>query len=129
MNGIPPVVRYMIVCDDVLTSSPQWTKPVIVGLTTSIRANKYPFRIPRLCIFLVLTGGRGQGTAKLRLVDDGSEYLMAEFSHTVTFPADPLTVSGIPWRLADLEFPRAGVYRIEFHYNNQCLAQQLLEAR
>jgi hypothetical protein len=129
MSGIPPIVRYMIVCDDVLTISQLSHKPLIVGLTTAFHANKYPFRLPKLCVFLVLTGGRGQGIAMLRIVDDGSDDLVVEFSHAITFPADPLTVSGIPWRLLDLEFPKPSLYRIEFRYNGQCLAQQLLEAR
>jgi uncharacterized protein DUF6941 len=129
MNGIPPVVRYMIVCDDVVTGSEAPTKPVIVGLTTAIHANQYPFRLTNLCVFLVLTGGRGQGNAKLRLIEDGVERILVEFSHPVTFPADPLAISGIPWRLVDLEFAKPGVYRIEFHYNDQCLAHQLLDAR
>jgi hypothetical protein len=129
MNGIPPVVRYLIVCDDVLTSAQYTTKPVIVGLTTVVHANRYPFQLAKLCVFLVLTGGRGQGNAKLRLLDDATEAVVVEFSHPVTFPADPLTVSGIPWRLTDLEFPKPGVYRIEFLYNDVSLAQQLLEAR
>ena len=104
-------------------------KPVIVGLTTVVHANQYPFRLPRMCVFLVLTGGRGRGIAKLRLVDDATEAVVVEFAHPITFPADPLTLSGIPWRLADLEFSQPGVYRIEFLYNDQSLAQQLLEAR
>jgi hypothetical protein len=119
----------MIACDDVLTNSQLSSKPVIVGLTTAFRANKYPFRLPGLCVFLVLTGGRGQGMATLRIVDDGSEDLVVKFSHPIAFPTDPLAVSGIPWRLLDVGFPRPSVYRVEFRYNDVNLAQQLIEAR
>src|SRR4051794_22117619 len=102
MNGIPPIVRYMIVCDDVLTSNQQTSKPVIVGLTTSIRAGQYPFQLRRLCIFLIMTGGRGQGTGKIRLVDDATDQLMTDFTHPITFPMNPLVISGLPWYLTDL---------------------------
>jgi hypothetical protein len=172
MTGIPPVVRYMIVCDDVLTNSQHSTKPVIVGLyfarpgwtltrsvseerkrrasltlrvsvypsrivsfltawsiTTSVHANQYPFRLPKLCVFLVLTDGRGQGIAKLQLIDDATDQLLVEFSHLLTWPPNPLIVAGIPWRLSDLEFPQPGMYRIEFLYDDQYLAHQTLEAR
>jgi hypothetical protein len=119
----------MIVCDDVLTHAQQPSKPVIVGLTTSVNSPRYPFILGRLSVYLVMTSGRGQGTAKLRIVEEGTDQETAEFSHTITFPANPLAVVGLPWRLRNVEFPRPGMYRVEFCYNDQCLAQQLIEAR
>jgi hypothetical protein len=129
MNGIPPIVRYMIICDDILTSSQFTTRPVIVGLTTAIHADSYPFRLPKLSVYLVLTDGRGQGTGKLRLVDDATGHVQVEFARAITFPTNPLTISGIAWRLTNLRFPKAGMYRIEFLYNNQYMAHQVVEAR
>src|SRR4051794_26461425 len=129
----PPVVRYMIVCDDVLQDATRPGKPLIVGLTTVVNAldtPPFPFRLPRLCVFLVLAEGRASGAAWLRIVQDETEEVVYDGPpHRVEFTGGPLQVVGVLFRVLDCPFPAAGHYRVEFWHEDQCLAHQSIEVR
>jgi hypothetical protein len=54
VNGIRPVVRYLIVCQDILLDSPSMGKGVtLVGLINTLRALKpFPVRHAEVCVSL-----------------------------------------------------------------------------
>src|SRR5882672_5323933 len=64
---LPPSVRWMILCDDVLKDSRWPGKPVIVGLISVIRwpGGTGPLLLPKLTVYLVLTDGRGKGRGRI----------------------------------------------------------------
>jgi hypothetical protein len=128
-----PVVRYMIVCDDLLTSQARPNSPIIVGLIANISAEgepRYPFTLGRLCVLVVLTEGRGAGRAHLRLVLEETGQTVWVFpERELVFPPDPLEVHGVIFRILDCRFPQPGLYNLEFIYEGQCLAQQSLRLR
>jgi hypothetical protein len=68
MSDVPlPIVRYLIVCDDILTDPQQPGKPMLVGLICLLSPEidpLYPFSLSRLCVFIILTEGRGTGTCE-----------------------------------------------------------------
>ena len=133
MNAPPPLVRYMIICDDAVVDPRRPQKPVIVGLTCRVNSSgqpPYPTRLERLTVFLVLTNGHGEGTGWIRIIFEETEELIFETSHrSMQFGNDPLRLAGIKFQIMECPFPKPGVYRIEFWYNNECLAHQTLECR
>jgi hypothetical protein len=134
MAGVPsPVVRYMIVCDDILTSQFQPQRPVIVGLTSVIESDNdppYPFVLGRLCVLLVLTEARGSGHGHLQLVYEETDQLIWQTPpRLITFPADPLEIHGVIFRVHDCRFPHPGLYTLRFLYEGQSIAQQPLRLR
>jgi hypothetical protein len=133
MNGPAPIVRYMIVCDDVVNDPQRPQKPVVVGLTCRVNSTgqpPYPTRLERLTVFLVLTDARGAGTGWIRIIFEETEELIFETGHrTLQFGNDPLRLAGVKFQILDCPFPRLGIYRAEFWYNNECLTHQILECR
>lgn len=90
----------------------------------------YPLLVPKLCVFLSLAGGRGTGEVAIVCVsEDTGQVIFATPKHRVTFPADPLTVVGVPFRILDCPFPSAGLYSVQFWYNDTKVEERPLLLR
>lgn len=134
MAGIPvPVVRYMLVCDDVWRPHANPNNPIVVGLTSIIQSSSsppFPMVLDRLCVYLVLTEGRGTGQGHLRLVHEETNQTIWETPpRPIGFPDNPLELSGIIYRVRRCRFPMAGLYNLQFLYDNQEIAHQPLLVR
>jgi hypothetical protein len=134
MADVPlPIVRYMIVCDDLLTDSERPTKPIIVGLICLLTPDTdppYPFWLGQMCVLLILTEGRGTGICELRLVFEETEEVVWQTSRLpLVFGPDPVALRGVLFRDHHVPFPSQGVYAVQFWYNEQLLAQQTIVAR
>ena len=128
MNGIEPVVRYMIPCDDVQQSGEGSRRVNIYGLVGTIRSRAeppFPFLHSRLCVFLSVAGGRGEGEVNVRIVHADSEQVLAATpSHRVNFGPDPLSVRSLVFRLRNVTFHQPGLYLLDFCYNGKAIARQ-----
>lgn len=61
MSELVPVVRYLILCEDVHTEPAELQRVTLVGLLSSIRSvddPPYPLLYQEFCAFLQLTGCR-----------------------------------------------------------------------
>ncbi len=127
MNGVRPVVRYLIVCEDVLLEPTNSGKGVtLVGLISAIRAlSGFPVRYSELCVFVQLTECRGTGRIRIEIVEaDTDRVVFRTRIRSVTFGNDPLDIVGIPFRIRNCEFPAAGLYWVQFWYNEEPIDQQ-----
>lgn len=129
-----PVVRYMIVCDDVLTDPQRPGKPMLVGLICLVMPQgpepRYPFVLDQMCVFLILTEGRGTGSCQLKLVIEETGQVVWETQpQAVVFGPDPLALRGLVFRDHQVPFPAPGVFLVQFWYDGQLLAQQPVSAR
>jgi hypothetical protein len=111
----------MLVCDDVQTDPANPHKVNVFGLIGTIRSvadPPFPLCHPQLCVYLVLTGGRGTGETTVAVVQADSDRLVfASLPHTLSFGTDPLAVRGLVFRILNGVFPEAGLYWVEFRYN------------
>ncbi len=134
MSGLPlPLVHYLIVCDDILLDPSCPNKPLLVGVTSLIVPAgdpPYPFWLEKLCVYAVLTEGRGSGTVQLRLIseDDESEIWQTP-PRPVQFGPDPLEITGLVFRVERCRFPQPGPYALQLLFNGECIGQQPLRAR
>lgn len=132
MIDIDPIVRHMIVCEDVQPSMDSPEKMNVLGLVHTIRSQEeppYPLLHPGLCVYLQLTC-RGSGDARIVAVQaDTDQPIFATPIHTLHFGTDPLAVLGVVFRIRGCPFPEAGLYWIQFRYNNSIIAQQPLLLR
>jgi hypothetical protein len=123
----------MLVCEDVQTDAQNPLKVNVFGLVSTIRSladPPFPLLYPQLCVYLVLTGGRGSGDALIAAVEANSEDLVFSTPvHPLSFGADPLATRGVIFRILDCTFSQPGLYWIEFRYNNRTLARQPLLVR
>jgi hypothetical protein len=132
MNGIDPVVRHMILCDDVRRYPNNPNKIDIIGLLSTVRPaadSAYPLLLPNLCVFLSLTGGRGTGVGQINLRHADSGILLRSSAPVaLTFPANPLALTGLIVRLRNCILPQPDLYWVEFCYNQKVIAQQSVVA-
>jgi len=133
MADINPVIRHLLLCDDVRPDPDHPEKLNIYGLFSRITSQltlAYPLRHPEMCVLLQFANGRGSGEAKIvvRAADTG-EVVFTSRAHRLVLPADPLGILGATFRLKDCPLPRAGLYWVEFMWKERELAQEPLELR
>jgi hypothetical protein len=133
MSDVVPIVRHMLVCDDVRLDPDNPHKVHVFGLVSTIQSSaepSFPLLHPQLCIYLQVTGGRGSGEGEIVVVRaDSEETGFASAAHALSFPANPLSVTGIVFRIQDCLFPEPGLYWVQFRYNEQTLAREPLLVR
>jgi hypothetical protein len=133
MKGVHPLVRYLIVCDDIRTGPDNPQRVSLVGLCSAIRSladPPFPVCHEELCVFVQLTGCRGPGQGRIEIVHaDSGRMDYRSPTWPLPLPSDPLEVVGLPFRLRNCVFREAGLYWVQFWYDEQCLAQQPLLLR
>jgi hypothetical protein len=131
-----PVVRYMILCDDARVDPDKPNCTLIDCLMNNIVSlEKPPFPLVRemLCVYLVLTGCHGSGTAQIRVAycdTEPEQPLFGSPPHTLDFaPHSPLELLGVTFRIEGGLFPRAGRYSVQFWYNEHKVEERALQLR
>src|SRR4051794_12176990 len=118
MASVPPVIRHMMVCDDVARTGADRRNLNVLGVTHTIRARPdqaFPLTHPGLCVYLMLAGGVGVGQIQLRVTEaDTSLSLFGSPVHSVTYPADRHEIAGFILRIGPCVFPRPGLSWVEF---------------
>jgi hypothetical protein len=131
--AVHPVVRYMILCEDWETRAEDSTHVTIHGLISSIRSldhPPYPLLYEEICIFLLLTECRGNGSAQIICIfEESGEKVFETPMREVKFGPNPLEVVALPFRIRDCPFPRPGMYSVQFWYNGVKLAESPLLLR
>lgn len=131
--AIKPVVRYMLLCDDWRLDPVASRRVTIVGLLSNVRSlgePPYPLTYRELCVFLALTEGYGKGEGKIVCVDeDTGQGVFDTRSRPIPFGPDPLEVIGVPFRIRDCYFPKAGLYSVQFWYEGEFVEERPLRMR
>ena len=131
--AIKPVVRYMLLCDDWRVDPDNSNRVTIIGLITHIHAVEdppYPLFYQEMCVFLVLTEGRGKGKGKIVCVfEEDRRKVFETRSRPISFGPDPMEVVGVPFRIRDCSFPRAGLYMVQFWYEGELVEERPLRMR
>ena len=133
MSQLHPTVRYLILCEDVQTDPDNPRRVTLVALVSSIRSLEqppFPLLYRELCVFLEVTSCRGPADGRVEIREANSDQVVFRTrTRSIPFPTDPLEVSGVTFRLQNCLFHRAGLYWIQFWYNEQMIQQQALLLR
>ncbi|MCC6421024.1 MAG: hypothetical protein IT429_22535 [Gemmataceae bacterium] len=133
MNQVHPVVRYLILCEDVQTGPDNPRRVTLAGLINALCSQahpSYPFLHREICVFLQLTECRGGGAGWVEIHHaDDAEIVFRTQTRPLALPSDPLEVVGMTFRLRNLLFRRPGLHWVQFWYNEQPIAQQALVLR
>ena len=131
--GLAPVVRYLILCENVLRDAHEPSRYTLVGLLATLRppsTSSFPLRAGDFCAYLQVTGCRGPASGRIEVVvADSEEVVYRGAEQQLAFSADPLSVFHLTLRIRQCVFPRAGLYWVRFRYNEEVLAQQPLLVR
>lgn len=131
-----PVVRYMLLCDDVRPDQDNPTCTHIDCLMSSIVSKEeppFPLIREQICIYLVLTECYGQGTGQIRVAyldAENEQPLFGSPPHRLDFAGhSPLELLGVVFRIEGGRFPKAGQYAVQFWYNEQKVEERPLRLR
>ena len=131
-----PVVRHMILCDDVRIDpdEPSCTHvDCLMGTIVSLEDPAFPLIREMICVYLVLTGCIGKGVAQIRVayVDgERDEPLFGSPPKALDFAGhSPAELLAVAFRLQACPFPRAGQYSVQFWYDQQKVHEQPLRIR
>jgi hypothetical protein len=123
----------MLLCEDWKVDPANTRRLTIIGLITNIHAvdqPPYPILYREMCVFLALTEGRGQGEGQIVCVfEETGQRVFETVRRTIAFGMDPLEVVGVPFRIRDCRFPFAGLYSVQFWYDEVKLDERLLRMR
>jgi hypothetical protein len=117
-----PIGLAIVICDQIIEDKLTGKKSLI-GIFNQIGAQNFPCRHPQVCVFVSLTEGRGQCVARLRIVHDESNHVVAEVNGQIQFP-DVHTVVELNFNLVGLTFPDPGVYSIEFYCDDSLVLER-----
>jgi hypothetical protein len=133
MSQVHPTVRSLIVCEDVQTDPENPRRVSLVGLLSAIRSLEeppFPLLYRELCVFLQLTECRGPGEGRIEIHhEESGRVVFRTRTRTLPLRNDPLQVVGITFRIRNCLFQEAGLYWVQFWYNEQNIAQQPLVLR
>jgi hypothetical protein len=118
-----PIGLAIVICDQIIEDK-LTNKKSLIGIFNQIATQSFPCRHPQASVFVALTDGRGQCAARLRIVHDESNHVVAEVNGTIQFP-DAHTVVELNFGFfAGLVFPEPGVYAIEFYCDDALVLER-----
>jgi hypothetical protein len=131
MSGIPPVIRHMLLCEDVSPNRVNPRKLNVFGLLSTLRSSGDPPLYPvvaQFCVYLLMAGGRGEGFLRIVIsFAETAEVIYMGQEHPIAFEADPLKVHAASVRVSRCEFPFSGLYWVELWYNGEVLCTEPLQ--
>jgi hypothetical protein len=123
-----PVVRYLLLCDDVQADPNNVLRLNVLGLITHIRATgspPFPVVRPVFCALLILTGYAGAGELALRVVEDASgRVIFRNPTRRVRFTGADGDAVGVVFRVLNCRFERPGLYWVELIFSGMVIAAQ-----
>jgi hypothetical protein len=117
-----PIGLAMVICDQIIEDK-LTNKKSLIGLFNHIGTGSFPCRRPEMCVFVSLTEGRGQSSARLRIVHDADEQIVADLNGPIEFP-DIHSVVDMNFTLGGLVFPEPGLYSIEFYCDDALILER-----
>ena len=124
-----PIVRNLILCEDIRPGDRpnQYTLVNVASRIRSLDPDPFPLLYRELCVLALCVECRGTGKVQLQIVDEESGQTCYESPRwEVAFGDDPLEVIGVPFRIRNILFPRAGVYVVRVLHNDDLIAEQTL---
>ncbi len=125
-----PVVRHMIVCEDIPTDPANPRRVTLVNLLSSIRSQSqppFPFRCPKLCVYIQRTECRGVAEVRLQIEQADTQTITFRTPpRKASFGNDPLKVFRMTFRHRDCTFPSAGLYWVQLCYNDSVICEEPL---
>lgn len=126
-----PVIRHMIVCEDIPIDPAHPRRVTLVNLLSSIRSRSqppFPFRCAKLCVHVQLTECRGTAEVRLRIEQaDTQTTIFRTRPQRASFGNDPLQVFNMSFRFRDCVFPSAGLYWVQLCYNDSVIFEEPLK--
>lgn len=117
-----PIGLAIVVCDQIIEDK-LTNKKSLIGIFNQIATNQFPCRHPHMAVFVSLTEGRGAYQARLKIVHDESNQVVADVTGQIQFPDIHATVE-LNFNLVGMTFPEPGLYSIEFYCDDALILER-----
>jgi hypothetical protein len=108
-KSILPRVHVMVVCDDIEVRTDETDLFNLRGVRAQILADVFPYRHPRLCVYLQVTGHEGVADGVLQVVRARTDEVLRTYVIKAIEFLGPTVIVPVQVRLKDCEFPGPGV--------------------
>jgi hypothetical protein len=121
-----PRVQAMVLCDGAQESAEEYNVFHLHGVRSRIDAPAFPDTHPRLCVYLQMSGYRGQASCHVEINRPETDETLYESSvRRVSFEG-PLTVVPVLFRFRNCSFPAPGVYYVQLFCASKLLGERPL---
>lgn len=118
-----PVCLALIVCDAVHKDAATG-KHTLLGTLSTIGARKFPAKLAKLGVYIVLTDGRGETPFSVRLIDvDEERPPVFSIDGKLNF-TDPRACVEMGATVGPIAFPKAGEYRLQVYSGEELLEER-----
>jgi hypothetical protein len=117
-------VHVLVLCDEIEQHSGEEDVFDLRGVRTQVRTHSFPYRPPRLCVYLQVSGHEGTTSGQVVVLSEAGE------EEIVSAPIDdiqlrgPLTAIHVGLRIRNCEFPAPGVYWFQVILNQKLVAER-----
>lgn len=123
-NPPPPIILSLIPCERVIQNA-QTGDYSLIDILAHVRSPEFPVTAPAFAIFMEFTGGRGNVTLVLRVVDaDEARPPVCEVRAAGPVMDGPLTTAAMAITLPGVTFPEPGEYRIQVWHEGELLRER-----
>jgi len=130
-NRPHPEVLALLVCDQIITDRITG-KQSLIGMFSVIHALRFPVTHHQLAVFASLTGGHGEVTLTIRVIDANEKRSpLVEGRGKVNF-ASPLAIANLALQFHGLTFSEPGEYRVQMLCDGELMREarlRLLQAK
>jgi len=117
-----PLGLAIVVCDQIIEDK-LTSKKSLIGIFNQIAAANFPCTHPRVSVFVCLTEGSNNYSARLRIVHDETDTVIADLNGPIQF-TDANAVVELNFDLIGLTFPQPGLYSIEFYCDDALVLER-----
>lgn len=126
-RAVLPRVQAMVLCDAVQEASGEESVFDLRGVRTSVLANSFPFMLPRLCVYLHMSGHQGEALCRVEINrTENDDVLYRTAPRAIRFDG-PLSVESVAFRLRNCVFPATGLYYVQFFHESRLIGERPLQ--
>lgn len=117
---ILPVVKSMVLCEDVLPGPDATGNVHLMNVFTAITPRthpQYPLLFPQICVFLQITDHQGAHQGQIRVRNLSTDRLVFGSSMHQIELESRLQLKLILFRIRNCPFPESGIYSVEFYWD------------
>ncbi len=122
-EGFEPVVLAFLVCDQIYTDHGSG-KSSLLGLFSAMSVKELPTTVDEMCVYAVLTEGRGTQQLTVRIIDAAESRDPLIVAPVELEFRSPLDTEVLRLRLMDVTFPIAGEFCVQIHCGAALLAER-----
>jgi hypothetical protein len=128
-NLVMPRVQAMVLCDGVKESDDEPDVFQLAGVRTVLDAASFPALHPRLCVFLQMSGHRGQASCHVEIERGKTGEVVIETPNRSVNFENPTSAVPLIFRVRNCVFPEPGVYYVQVYQDRKLIGERTLQVR